>query len=96
MTRGFTYPSAGEGSENTWGINIIQNNVLRGDPFTVNCMFMKNGNIFGLVAARDLAAGEELRYLAPAQPNGHLQYITTGCVEKDWFNKIAIKCNIHI
>ena len=70
--------------------------MLRGDPFTANCQFMKNGKIFGFVALKDLKAGEEIRYGAPAQPNGHLQYITTGCVEKDHFDKIQIKTDIHI
>jgi hypothetical protein len=57
---------------------------------------MKNGNIFGMVAMKDLKAGDEIRYGAPAQPNGHLQYITTGCVEKDWFDRILIKTDINI
>lgn len=59
-------------------------------------MFMKNGDMFGIVARRKLKAGEELRYGAPAQPNGHLQYLTTGCVEHNWFDRIIIKTDLHI
>jgi len=66
LTRGFTYPSEGEGSPNTWGINILQNNVLRGDPYKANCMFMKNGNVFGIVSMKTLKAGDELRFGQPA------------------------------
>jgi len=33
---------------------------------------MKNGDKFGVVAMREMKCGEELRYGAPPQPNGHL------------------------
>ena len=56
----------------TWGINILQNNVLRGDPYKANCAIMKNGDKFGIVAMKEIKAGTELRYGAPPQPNGHL------------------------
>jgi hypothetical protein len=75
LTRGFTYPSdtsKGEASGTSWGVNCIQNNILRGDPYKANCTFMKNGDTFAIVTMKALKAGEELRYGSPAQPNGHL------------------------
>jgi len=33
---------------------------------------MKNGAQYGVVAMKELKAGDELRYGAPPQPNGHL------------------------
>jgi hypothetical protein len=39
---------------------------LRGDPFKANCAMMKNGDKFGVVAMKELKAGDELRFGMPA------------------------------